>query len=149
VLSAGVAITNPKAGRNKNNVHARRCGNGPADRTRRHVTNAAICAAASMRDDVGDECAVEEGLVAEVGISRLSRPDVAHGRTKISVAGADLNDGGVGAVDGDGRRVCGVEEAAGCVTDSGMEEVAAGHRCAAEGDWFGCRYTVCGFVGVF
>jgi hypothetical protein len=30
-----------------------------------------------------------------------------------------------------------------------MEEVAAGHRCAAEGDWFGCRYTVCGFVGVF
>ena len=57
-----------------------------------------------MRDDVGDECAVEEGLVAEVGISRLSRPDVAHGRTKISVAGADLNDGGVGAVDCDGRR---------------------------------------------
>jgi hypothetical protein len=69
-------------------------------------------------DGVGRRCAgfdsdsqyqraVEEGLVSEVGISRLAGAGVAHGRTEVSVGVADVDYGGVVAVDGDGRRgVC-------------------------------------------
>jgi len=59
---------------------------------------------ARVDHDVRDERAVEESLVAEVCVSRLAGARVGHGRTKISVAGADLNDGRVVAVEGDGRR---------------------------------------------
>jgi len=62
------------------------------------------CDLARVEDDVARERAVEECLVAEVRVSRLSRPGVAHGRAKICVAVADLDDRRIGAVDGDGRR---------------------------------------------
>ena len=45
----GVVVTEPNAEPDKINVHARRCGSGPADRTRRHATDAAISVAASVR----------------------------------------------------------------------------------------------------
>jgi hypothetical protein len=53
---------------------------------------------ARVDDDVQYQRAVEEGLKPKVGISRLSQVGVAHGRTKISVAVADLNHSGVVAV---------------------------------------------------
>jgi len=68
------------------------------------VLNSVGSGHACVDDDGIHRRAVEEGCDAEVGVSRLSRPGVAHGRAKISVAFADLNDGGVVAVDGDGRR---------------------------------------------
>lgn len=45
----GVVVTEPNAEPDKINVHARRCGSGPADRTRRHAADAAISVAASVR----------------------------------------------------------------------------------------------------
>jgi len=65
---------------------------------------------AGVDRDVRYQRAVEEGLVAEVCVSRLSRSGVGHGSPKIGVAVADLNDGRVVAVNlnhgrlDDGRR---------------------------------------------
>ena len=56
--------------------------------------------AARVDDDVGHECAVEEGLDAEVEVGLWA----GDGGAEVSVGVADVDYGGVVAVDGDGRR---------------------------------------------
>jgi threonine dehydratase len=60
----------PNAGPDKNNVHARRCGNGPADRARRHVTNAAVCVAL-LCTRVGAEVFVKHENHTPIGAFKL------------------------------------------------------------------------------